>query len=140
MGKVFEFSVETEPVGKGRPRFSNRGGFTRTYTPKKTADYEKMIANEYKRQGGFLFPDLPLSVRVDAVMQIPKSASKKASCLMENGTTRPTKKPDCDNLLKAILDALNGIAYSDDKYIVNAQITKRYGKVGAVNIKIKEVV
>jgi Holliday junction resolvase RusA-like endonuclease len=34
-----------------------------------------------------------------------------------------TKKPDIDNLTKAILDALNGIAWNDDAQV--AQITAK---------------
>lgn len=45
---------------------------------------------------------------------------------MISGEIRPTVKPDWDNIGKLIADALNGIAYDDDKCIVDAMVRKFY--------------
>ena len=45
---------------------------------------------------------------------------------MQSGKIRPTKKPDCDNCIKSITDALNGIAYIDDSQIVSIECEKWY--------------
>ena len=45
---------------------------------------------------------------------------------MLQGKILPTKKPDCDNIAKIICDALNGVAYDDDKQIVALKVTKIY--------------
>ena len=37
-----------------------------------------------------------------------------------------TKKPDCDNIAKIILDALNGIAYDDDSQVAMLNVVKLY--------------
>ena len=45
---------------------------------------------------------------------------------MLSGLISPTKKPDVDNVIKIILDALNGFAWHDDSQVVNLQIEKKY--------------
>jgi Holliday junction resolvase RusA-like endonuclease len=55
---------------------------------------------------------------------------------MEAGVLRPKKTPDCDNVLKAIADALNKLAYSDDKNIVDCQIRKYYSHQPRVEITL----
>ena len=51
-----------------------------------------------------------------------------------------TKKIDCDNLCKTILDALNGIAYDDDKQVCMLYVEKRYGGFPKVKVRLKEIV
>jgi Holliday junction resolvase RusA-like endonuclease len=55
---------------------------------------------------------------------------------MAEGKIRPAKKPDADNIMKAIADALNGIAYKDDSQIVNVTITKWYSDTPRVEVAI----
>ena len=45
---MIKFTIPGEPRGKGRPRFSNRGGYVRTYTDEKTASYENLVKMEYQ--------------------------------------------------------------------------------------------
>lgn len=59
-------------------------------------------------------------------MKIPKKTSKDRRSKMLSGFIRPTVKPDWDNIGKLVADALNGIAYDDDKCIVDAQVRKFY--------------
>ena len=42
------------------------------------------------------------------------------------GAILPTKKPDCDNILKVIFDSLNGLAYDDDVQVVSVTFQKVY--------------
>ena len=63
---------------------------------------------------------------IEAYFSVPKSASKKKRAAMLTGDIRPTKKPDMDNILKTVADALNGIAYRDDSQIVRAIVDKYY--------------
>ena len=110
-----EFTVLGEPKGKGRPQFSTYGGRITTRTPKDTVIYENLVRMEYQRQcGKARFAEKAmLKVEVAAYYGIPKSASQKKRRQMLEGTIRPTKKPDSDNMLKSICDSLNGIAYRD---------------------------
>ena len=59
---------------------------------------------------------------------------------MDFGIIRPTKKPDLDNIAKAVLDSLNGIAYKDDSQIVSMVVSKKYSNRPRVEITLKEKV
>ena len=119
---MFKFTIFAEPTGKARPRVTTHG----TYTPKKTKDYEKLVQWEYRKQGGRDYGKRQLQVEITANFQIPKSKPKNKRIEMLAGQIRPTKKPDCDNIAKAILDALNGIAYHDDSQVVGLWVEKWY--------------
>lgn len=129
--------VKGIPVGKGRPRFSTRGSFVQAYTPKKTKDYEDLIRKTFTDSGLMPFAaNVPLSINVLAVMPIPKSTNKKNRQAMLDLEIMHMSKPDVDNILKCILDALNGYAYPDDKQIVDAGITKQYGEEPKVIVEL----
>lgn len=130
------FTVPGEPQGKGRPRFARQSG--RTYTPAKTAAYENLVKLEYEKAAkGKRFPDgHALGMRVEMYYSIPKSVSKIMREHMMLGRIKPTKKPDCDNCLKAIADALNHIAYRDDALIVKAEVEKYYSDRPRVDVSI----
>lgn len=136
------FVVPGEVVGKGRPRFSTVNGYGRAYTPKKTLSYEKNVRTAYLEEyptGLLTWQDKePLEMIVNAYFEIPKSASKKAKqkMLLEQF---PTKKPDADNIIKSIADALNGIAYADDSQIVQATVNKWWAEEPKAEIIIREV-
>jgi Holliday junction resolvase RusA-like endonuclease len=49
---------------------------------------------------------------------------------------RPTKRPDADNVLKAIADSLNGLAYHDDAQLVVMHATKNYDAIEGVRVTI----
>jgi Holliday junction resolvase RusA-like endonuclease len=137
MSESIAFTVLGEPVGKARPivtRFA-------TYTPQATVLYENLVKTEYRRQcGDRRFPDgQPLRMEVGAYYQIPASASKKKREQMQEGTVRPMKKPDWDNVGKIISDALNGLAYRDDVQIVECRITKLYAGRPRVSVRISPV-
>lgn len=121
------FTIPGEPVGKGRPRFSGaKNGRVHTYTPDKTAMYEKLVRQRWKESGGRSFGEKHVAVDIYAYFPIPKSYSKKRVAEITENNEKPTKKPDCDNIIKIILDALNGIAYEDDKQVVSVFCIKQY--------------
>lgn len=129
-----------EPQGKGRPRFSTVCGHVKTRTPDQTVIYENLVKTEYRNQSGVRFPDdAMLDVRVMAYYTIPKSISKKKRQAMLDHKVRPTKKPDFDNIGKAICDSLNGIAYRDDAQIVDAQVRKFYSDTPRVVVIITDI-
>ena len=134
---TFTFEIVGEPQGKGRPRFSTRGGFVKTYTPEKTASYENFVKlcylNKYKGQK----LDGEIIAEIIAYFSIPKSFSKKKRLEAIEGKIKPTKKPDTDNIAKTILDSLNGIAFEDDKQIVALLVNKLYGEEAKVVVTLK---
>ena len=111
-----------EPKPKGRPRFT-RGGHA--YTPKKTHDYEKEL-KEYYYQFADDFYRCAIQIRLTFNMPIPKSTTKRDRRLISEGVFKFTKKPDVDNLVKAVLDALNGVAFEDDSLITKIVAEKKY--------------
>ena len=132
-----KFIVHGEPMGKERPRYWNG----HMYTPKKTAEYERLVKREFEEQVNCgAFPTgTPLSVTVDAFYKIPKGATKKQKERMMANLDRPTKKPDFDNIGKIICDSLNGLAYSDDCQIVDASVHKYYSADPRVEVTIEVV-
>jgi hypothetical protein len=137
---MVKFTVLGEPAGKGRPRFSNAGQYVKAYTPEKTVSYENLVKLEYRRQcDDYRFEDgVPLDLRIIAYYSIPKSTSKKKKALMEQYKIRPMKKPDNDNIVKIIQDALNLVAYHDDVQIVDCQLRKFYSQNPRVVVTIRE--
>lgn len=133
------FAVEGTPVGKGRPKFARRGNFVSAYTPTKTRDYEALIAQAAKDAMSTAEPlKTPVAAYIYITVPVPASYSKKRTEACLKGIERPTKKPDLDNILKAFLDAMNGIVYDDDTQVVSLHSTKRYGTVGMVEVMVKE--
>lgn len=128
------FTITGEPKGKQRPRFNKMTGVT--YTPSETKAYEKRVKYNYYLQGGRKF-DGAVKIEVWAFMQIPRSASKKHAEELKGAPC--TKKPDVDNVLKAVMDGLSGIAYDDDKQVADAIIHKRYAEEPRVEVDVEEV-
>jgi Holliday junction resolvase RusA-like endonuclease len=133
------FDVEGTPVPKGRPRFSRRGSFVSTYTPKTTADYEAKVSEAARKAMGSSEPlEGPLAAYIYITLPVPASYTKKRTADCLSGDERPTKKSDIDNFCKSIFDGMNEIVFVDDSQIVSLHATKRYGTVGLVSILIKE--
>lgn len=133
------FDVPGDPKGKGRPRFANRGKFTKVYTDAKTLDYENTIKIFAGKAMGSSPPlDTPISVYLYIRLPIPKSYSKKRREACFSGSERPTKKPDIDNIAKAFLDAMNGVIYFDDTQVVDMHMTKVYSAVPGVDVLVME--
>lgn len=120
------FFVPGKVQGKARPRFSSKSGTV--YTPGKTKSYERQIAEAYEAQHGHCFEGAVMVV-IEAVFSIPKSWTRAKKAEAAAGKLAPGK-PDIDNILKVVLDGLNGIAYEDDKQVTIVQCKKSYMKPG----------
>ena len=133
-----EFVVEGEPQGKARPRFSRKSGTV--YTPAKTAKYEKEIRQAFlDARGKMISAGSYVAVTVDAYFEIPKSYTKRKRLACERNINRPDKKPDIDNVVKVVLDALNGVAYVDDKQVIGVICRKWYSRSsGFLKVQILE--
>ena len=136
-----EFTVSGRPQGKERARtfFDKRSGKMRSITPDKTKSYEELIRWSYKAAGGQYMGENPLQVDIQAYYPIPKSFSRAKAKEAVSENLRPTTKPDCDNITKVVLDALNGVAYNDDRQVVCVSCNKYYGETGYLKIHIKEL-
>lgn len=121
------FVVPGRPQGKGRPRAALVNGKIRMYTPNNTAQYENTIAWCWKSAAKGKKFAAPVRIEIIAYFEVPKSYPKKRAELCRNNVLRPSCKPDGDNILKAVADALNGLAYDDDKDISDFAVSKRFG-------------
>lgn len=134
---MITFTVPGDPQGKGRARFGNG----RTYTPEKTVSYEGLIALAAQTaMAGRPLMEGPLRVSLWATLSIPKSAPAKRRAAMLADQIQPTKKPDFDNILKAIGDACNQVVFHDDSQITRmGESGKRYGAVPGLTVTIEEI-
>lgn len=134
------FTVPGAPRGKGRPRASRRGGYIRLYTDAKTAAYEAEIGLYAKlaMKGEAPFA-VPLAIAVSVFVEPIKSASKRDRASMLSGETLPAKKPDLDNIIKAVLDGCNGVAFVDDALVVQIAASKLYAETPGVRVEIRKI-
>ena len=129
------FFVAGKPQGKARPRFTRTG---HTYTPDKTRCYEQDIALSYTAAGGSYHGDKAyIKLKVTSVYPLPKRANKSVQRAMLTHEQLPSVKPDIDNILKAVLDSLNGIAYADDKQVICTECCKVYGERAGLSITLE---
>jgi len=133
------FKVDGTPVPKGRARYARRGNFISTYTPEKTRTYETLIKDSAIEAMGSSEPlETPVSLYLYIRVPIPKSCTKKRLEAIDNGSEKPTKKPDASNILKSVEDGMNGVVYHDDSQIINIHVTKVYSSLPGVDICVKE--
>ena len=140
---MIKFTYRGEAVGKGRPRVSRRGTHVHTFTPEKTRAFEDAVRFEFMATCCDPMPvyerELALKVNVTIGVTIPQSYSKKKQAQCRAGLIAPSKKPDIDNILKALFDALNGYAFTDDVQIVKITAEKIYAEKPFVEVEIDEL-
>lgn len=124
------------PRGKERPRF--RQGQRRPFTPKQTRSYEHDLGwaarNAMKGRAPF---EGPIEIDVSIAFPIPASWPSARRRAALGGVVRAMRKPDADNVLKAIADALNAICFNDDVQITDIRLRKRYGMSPGVAIVVR---
>lgn len=130
---IIDFVVKGKPQGKGRHRSAvTKNGKVRTYTPPKTVRYEKDIAQAFRieeHSRRFVWPlDCVYHLRVIAYFPVPKSWTKTRKQKAYNRELHPTVVPDGDNILKAVADGLNGLAWQDDRQVIIQEVKKMYVK------------
>lgn len=118
-----KFELDGAPRGQGRPRWGNG----RMYKAGIDVVWEDAIREAYKAA----HPDAPMyeeaaAVLVECYVPIPKSDNKAKKADKLSGATPCTVKPDIDNVVKSVLDALNGVAWEDDKQINSIWAAKIY--------------
>lgn len=133
----YEFEVPGTIKGKGRPRVNSYTGMV--YTPTTTKDYEYLVEQYFLlKYPKFKTFEGRLHVNILATFKIPKSTKKCEVEKMLKNEISPTKKPDIDNIVKIILDAMNKFAFKDDTQITKLSVEKRYGEEEKIQIQIEE--
>jgi Holliday junction resolvase RusA-like endonuclease len=116
--------ASSSPFDGGRKK---RAGIITTYTPGRTDEYEKLL----KSEGGIV-------MMRRQVLDVPLEADIVLT-LTGDPQTWPTSAldGDGDNLQKAVLDALNGVVFTDDRLIVRKSVEKRCGETPALTITVR---
>jgi len=124
---MIEFTIPGKPVGKMRPRFTKVGGFVKAYTAEGTVNFESMVKMLAAHEMGARVPLTgPLVLSVVVYVAPPASMSKKLRLEALDYRIWPCKKPDLDNIVKSIMDGMNGVVYQDDSQIIEIRSYKRY--------------
>ena len=146
----FVCTINQAPLGKGRPRATVQNGKARVYTPAATADWEHFAALELRSRYRALCPEGPagfmagaLGLEVLAVFARTKAlASMNTKGIYKHGAKRfpHGQKPDLDNVLKAVCDALEKAGViEDDKQIAVHHASKVWASAGeapAVHLRV----
>lgn len=117
------------PIAQGRPKFFRRGSFVGVYDPKESKSWKENIKLQAMMQGA---KKLDGGISMDMIFHMPMPKSLKKKILKSN--LAHTKKPDLDNLVKAVKDALKGICYADDSQIAHLNVRKIYSLSPRVDI------
>lgn len=140
-----EIVIYGEPVPQGRPKFASFGGHVHAYDPAKSKNYKQLVrfwVTQYlKKLDGFKLLQNALCVDLTFYMSIPTSWAKKKRIEASQGIIRPiVRNADIDNCIKAVLDANNGLLWSDDCIITDISARKRYtADLARVVLKVTEV-
>lgn len=136
------FHVPGKPQGKARARtfYNPASGKHVSHTPDNTVLYENPIKGQFLNQadGFYLERGTPAALRIVARFLPPKSTAKKKQRQMLEGEILPLKKPDMDNIVKVVADALNGVAYHDDTQIALLAASKIYADEEGLEIVVGE--
>ncbi len=127
---MISFIVQGIPVAKGRPKFVVRGRYASAYTPKKTREAE----DDFRKQCRHAAPEEPLEgpLKISIVFHMKKPKVMK-------GFSHHIKRPDVDNLLKLVLDSMNGVFYKDDSQIVSITAGKYYSEDPRTLVSITKI-
>ncbi|WP_334067277.1 RusA family crossover junction endodeoxyribonuclease [Burkholderia cepacia] len=135
-----EFIVPGAPLAKGRPRFARSGAHVTTYTPEKTERYENLVKMAARAAMRSTAPYAgPIRLILHIGLPIPASWSNKRQGEAAAGAIGATKKPDADNVVKALKDGMNGVVYVDDGQVVDLWVSKRYARTPGVRIEAIEL-
>ena len=130
---IFQLRVYGLPVPQGRPRaFVTPSGHASVYDPKKSKDWknlvrEQVISAERPTEPWRGAIELSLTFFLPRPVSLPKKV------------IHHTKRPDCDNLAKAVKDALKGLVYHDDSQVVELHVEKGYDSTPGVEIHAMEL-
>lgn len=114
---ILSYTVSGKPMPKQRPRLSQYG---KAYTPKATREYERKVA----------------IIAKDAVLSAGEWDTNLEYSVAITASFADRRHGDIDNILKAVLDAMNGIVYNDDKQVRAMSISRLYGNQPELSVMI----
>ena len=126
----YHITLSGKPIAAARPRIGRRG----VYDPQSKA---KRIDRERIREQFADFQPLegPLQLSIEFFFALPQATPKKYRYIQYH-----TKKSDIDNLVKHILDSMNGVVFQDDAQASILMAAKYYSPGNPyTSIEIKEL-
>ena len=136
---IIRLVLSGQPKGQKRVRHHGKGH----WHDKDQKLAEGNIIRKWEEAGEPRFPDTP-ALRIDLTLYIARPAShfKRDGTLSAEGLRHPrpeNKKPDVDNALKLVMDALNKRAYKDDVQVVESLVERHWADWPATKIKISAI-
>lgn len=138
---VVEFVIPGPPVPKARARVVRRkNGSIGHYTPEETLAFEQRVKAAARLARAPVL-DGPVGLDVVARWPYPVSWSKRALAeALEREAlgllTLKATKPDFDNIVKAVADGLNRVAYRDDGQVAQLRTAKCWGPVAETRVRL----
>lgn len=132
---MIEFTVDIAPMGA--VRMTQKGKWT-SESAHRYMSYKKhigLLARAYCSEP----LRRPVHAEIHFYYPIPSSWSKKRQEAARVGQMMPVVKPDIDNCVKGIFDALNKIAWNDDNQVVSLLTQKFYSDKPRIEIRLREV-
>jgi Holliday junction resolvase RusA-like endonuclease len=130
--------IPIKAVGKERPRYSSWAKCH--YTPKKTKDFENVVSEytvEYMNKNKLNITEDAIGIEIIVYHKIPKSWNKEKKEDAESGLLKPIKTPDLDNIVKAIQDGMQNVAFMDDKQICEIYARRFYSDKDMIYVDFK---
>lgn len=133
----YQFNIQEKAIGKQRPRYSSRTH--KMYTPTATRSFEEKVRWAFTSKYNI---ETELSTKpISAIIKVYYEPATSLSDKKKNSLYgQPyAKTPDTDNIAKAILDSLNGLAYKDDSQVTSLVVDKYYGKENLIEVDLEEI-
>ena len=116
-----KFVINGEPVAQGRPRLSTINGRARAFDPPKSKEWKQRAKELFwiqMKRNNYSVIDKACIVSIKIYKTIPESYTKGKQLLCASNKIRPTTKPDLDNYIKCVMDAMGGVVWHDDNLVV----------------------
>lgn len=127
------FFIEGEPKGQPRPRAFSRNGHAAVYDPGTAEGWKGQVALAARPHLPTVPYNVPLRVVLWFSMKRPLSHYQRRyrdiTALQPDALRWHIGRPDCDNLAKAVLDALTTIRFwVEDDIVASLDVRKVYGE------------
>ena len=139
------FSVPGLPIAQPRQRHrviqTNGRAFATNYTPAKApVNAWKATVALFARQayqGPLLTGPLALTISFDFLLPTAAKKAVRQAVTTSSRVVYHTSKPEIDNMVKALQDALNKVVWVDDRQIAELHCVKRYAVESGVQVEIR---
>jgi Holliday junction resolvase RusA-like endonuclease len=126
---MIELHIAGRSTTKQRPRFDPRT--KRAYTPPSNTIGENDVRAIWREAGEpRIDDDVAIAIRMVVRVCRPGGHFRKDGGLSMEGIRHPiprNKKPDLDNAIKLVMDALNSRAYKDDVQVARILVEREWG-------------